>query len=140
MYNKLMAEKEINVKVGDKVMVQGFKGIVTDVAHTIKTEWDGTAYVEVEGTEGTQVQVHFDEENNYGIAEYGQYQDGWYGGYVVTEVCKLIDWGKSMYGGYFANLYNGELFGLHTDTLKDLRAELAKYGFKATAETRFDNI
>ncbi len=140
MFNRLMNDKEINVKVGDRVSVQGYKGVVTDVHHGIETEWNGTEYVEVAGSESTTVQVHFDEENNYGIAEYGQYQDGWYGGYVVTEVCRLIDWGKSMYGGYFANLYNGELFGLHTDTLKDLRTELAKYGFKATKETRFDNI
>ena len=140
MFNRLMNDKELNVKVGDRVTVQGFKGTVTGVSHDIKKEWNGTEYVDVPGTESTTVQVHFDETDNYGIAEYGQYQDGWYGGYTVTEPCRLIDWGKSMYGGYFANLYNGELFGLHTDTLKDLRAELAKYGFKATAETRFDNI
>lgn len=83
MFNRLMADREINVKVGDRVAVQGYKGTVIDVYHSIKTEWNGTEYVEVAGTEGTQVQVHFDEKDNYGIAEYGQYQDGWYGGYTV---------------------------------------------------------
>lgn len=83
MYNRLMNDKEINVKVGDRVVVQGYTGTVTDVYHSIKTEWNGTEYVEVAGTEGTQVQVHFDEENNGGIARYVQYQNGWYGGYTV---------------------------------------------------------
>lgn len=83
MFNRLMAEKEINVKVGDRVAVQGYRGTVIDVYHGIKTEWNGTEYVPVEGSESTTVQVHFDEENNYNIASYGQYQDGWYGGYIV---------------------------------------------------------
>ena len=85
MFNRLMNEKEINVKVGDRVNVQGYTGTVTDVYHGIKTEWNGTEYAEVEGSESTTVQVHFDEEDNYGIAEYGQYQDGWYGGYIVID-------------------------------------------------------
>lgn len=85
MFNKYMAEKELNVKVGDRVCVQGYKGTVIDVDHSIKQEWNGEAYVDVAGTESTTVQVHFDEEDNYGIAEYGQYQDGWYGGYTVID-------------------------------------------------------
>ena len=83
MYNRLMNDKEINVKLGDRVSVQGYSGTVVNVYHGIKTEWNGTEYVEIEGTESTTVQVHFDEENNYNIASYGQYQDGWYGGYTV---------------------------------------------------------
>ena len=83
MYNRLMADKEINVKVGDRVAVQGYTGTVTDIHHGFDTEWNGTEYVKVEGSESTSVQVHFDEKDNYGIAEYGQYQDCWYGGYVV---------------------------------------------------------
>lgn len=83
MFNRLMNDKEINVKVGDRVAVQGYRGTVVNVYHGIKTEWNGTEYVEIEGTESTTVQVHFDEENNYNIASYGQYQDGWYGGYTV---------------------------------------------------------
>lgn len=83
MYNRLMADKEINVKVGDRVEVQGYTGTVTDVYHGFSTEWNGTEYVKVEGSDYTNVQVHFDEKDNYGIAEYGQYQDSWYGGYVV---------------------------------------------------------
>lgn len=83
MFNKYMAEKEINVQVGDRVCVQGYRGTVTDVRHGIKKEWNGEAYVEVEGTDFTDVQVHFDEDES--IAEYGQYQNGWYGGYAVID-------------------------------------------------------
>lgn len=82
MFNKFMNEKEINVKVGDRVVVQGYKGTVTEVFHGIKKEWNGTEYVEVAGTESTTVQVHFDE--NYDIAKTA-YQDGHYGGYEVIE-------------------------------------------------------
>lgn len=85
MFNKYMTDKEINVKVGDRVCVQGYRGTVTDVCHSIKQEWNGEAYVDIEGTESTTVQVHFDEENNYNIAQYGQYQDGWYGGYTIID-------------------------------------------------------
>lgn len=85
MFNRLMADREINVKVGDRVAVQGFRGTVTDVYHGIKTEWNGTEYAPIKDTEFTQVQIHFDEENNYNIASYGQYQDGWYGGYEVID-------------------------------------------------------
>lgn len=84
MYNKFMDDREINVKVGDRVVVQGYKGTVTEVFHSINTEWNGTEYVEVEGTESTTVQVHFDEENNYDIAR-TVYQDGHYGGYKVID-------------------------------------------------------
>lgn len=83
MFNKYMAEKELNVKVGDRVCVQGYKGTVIDIDHSIRQEWNGEAYVDVAGTESTTVQVHFDEEES--IAEYGQYQDGWYGGYTVID-------------------------------------------------------
>ncbi len=83
MYNKFMEEKEINVKVGDKVVVQGLRGTVTEVFHSIDKEWNGTEYVELEGTERTTVTVHFDE-NTWVVQEgYGQYQDGHYGMYTV---------------------------------------------------------
>jgi hypothetical protein len=85
MYNRLMSEKEINVKVGDRVSVQGYRGTVTDVHHGYDTKWNGTEYAIVEGSESTSVQVHFDESDNYGIAQYGQYQDGWYGGYTIID-------------------------------------------------------
>lgn len=78
MYNKFMDEKEINVKVGDRVNVQGWIGTVTEVFHSINKEWNGKEYVEVPGTESTTVTVHFDDA---GIG--GQYQDGHYGGYWV---------------------------------------------------------
>lgn len=85
MFNRLMSEREINVKVGDRVSVQGYRGTVIDVHHGYDTEWNGTEYVKVAGSESTSVQVHFDEENNYNTASYGQYQNGWYGGYTVIE-------------------------------------------------------
>lgn len=79
MYNRLMAEKEINVKVGDTVAVQGNRGTVTEVLKHFDTEWNGKEYAKVEGSEGTYVRVHFTGE----LANWGQYQDGVYGGYTV---------------------------------------------------------
>lgn len=85
MYNRLMEKKELDVKVGDRVNVQGWIGTVTEVYHGIDTEWNGTEYVEVPGTESTSVTVHFDDA---GIG--GQYQDGHYGGYWVIEEDKNV--------------------------------------------------
>lgn len=79
MYNRLMKEKELNVKVGDLVLVQGNEGTVTEVLHTIETEWNGKEYVKVEGSETTSIRVHFTGE----LANWNQYQDGIYGGYTV---------------------------------------------------------
>ena len=81
MYNRLMSKKELEVKVGDLVSVQGNKGIVTEVFHTTDTEWNGKEYVEVEGSESTSVRVNFTGE----LAKWGQYQGGIYGGYEVIE-------------------------------------------------------
>lgn len=81
MYNKLMDSKELNVKVGDKVSVQGNRGVVTEVIKGHHTEWNGSEYVKVDGSEYTNVRVHFECE----LARWGQYQDGVYGGYVVIE-------------------------------------------------------
>lgn len=79
MLNTMMDAKELNVKVGDKVFVQGNEGIVTEVFHNIDTEWNGKEYVEVAGSESTNVRVHFTGE----LAKWGQYQDGVYGDYFV---------------------------------------------------------
>lgn len=79
MYNRLMAEKEINVKVGDTVSVQGNRGVVTEVFRTHDTEWNGKEYIKVENSETTSVRVHFSGD----LAKWGQYQDGVYGGYTV---------------------------------------------------------
>lgn len=81
MYNKFMSEKELNVKVGDKVLVQGNEGIVTEVYHNIDKEWNGREYVEVEGSESTSARVSFIND----LANWGQYQDGVYGGFTVIE-------------------------------------------------------
>ena len=64
---------------------------------------------------------------------------------------KLADWGKSMYGGYYANYYVCEplshggfeivdIDGIHADTYRELRDVLALYGLKAVKARRFDNI
>ena len=53
---------------------------------------------------------------------------------------KLQDWGLSMYGGYYANLrINGKHTGIHTETYRELKQELAKYGLKPTKDRRWDN-
>lgn len=67
MYNKFMNEREINVKVGNRVAVQGNRGTVTEVIR-VSDVWTG-------------VRVHFEGE----MAEFGQYQDGVYGGYTVLD-------------------------------------------------------
>ena len=64
MKNIFMNAKELNVKIGDKVAVQGNRGIVTEV---FKTE------------DRTDVRVHFTD----ALASWGQYQDGVYGMYEV---------------------------------------------------------
>lgn len=79
MYNRLMDEREINVKVGDEVSVQGNRGIVTEVLRHHDTEWNGKEYVKVKDSEGTSIRVHFTGE----LAKWGQYQDAVYGGYTV---------------------------------------------------------
>lgn len=81
MINKFMNEKELRVKVGDKVAVEGNRGIVTEVFHTFATEWNGKEYVKVTDSDCTSVRVHFEGE----LAKWGQYQDGVYGGFTVIE-------------------------------------------------------
>lgn len=66
MKNAFMKDKELNVKAGDKVSVLGNIGIVTEVIK--KEDWTG-------------VRVHFGGD----LANYGQYQDQVYGGYVVID-------------------------------------------------------
>lgn len=81
MYNRLMNERELNVKVGDKVAVLGNRGIVTEVFHSHDTEWNGKEYVKVQGSESTSVRVNFTGE----LASWGQYQNKVYGDYVVVQ-------------------------------------------------------
>lgn len=76
-----MKAKELNVKVGDKVVVQGNEGIVTGVFHNVNKEWNGKEYVAIKDSESTSVRVHFTGD----LARWGQYQDGVYGGYIVKE-------------------------------------------------------
>ena len=82
MKNTLMNARELNVKIGDKVSVQGNKGIVTDVFHNIDTEWNGEKYVKVKDSESTSVRVHFIGE----LASWKQYQDGVYGDFTIIEI------------------------------------------------------
>lgn len=52
-----------------------------------------------------------------------------------------MDWGFSMYGGYYATIIKDfRPIGLHADKLKDLRKQLAEYGIdKLEAWKRRDN-
>ena len=83
MKNSYMEEKEINVKVGDRVISHGNKGTVTKVYRGIDKKWNGKEYEEIPGTEFTQVTIHFDEDSELVSRGYMQYQDGPYGEYYV---------------------------------------------------------
>lgn len=55
---------------------------------------------------------------------------------------RLSRWGKSMYGGYFADAYvNDKFTSFHAETLKELKAQLAEAGVndKLSKERRWDN-
>lgn len=82
MKNSMMAEKELNVKVGDRVSVQGNCGTVLEVSVTKQTEWNAEKklYEEVEGSEATYVRVNFDSDNELHNT---CYNNEWYGGYWV---------------------------------------------------------
>lgn len=84
MKNIYMNEKELNVKVGDTVSVQGNRGTVIEVVKGFDTEWNGTEYVKVDGTDFTNVRVHFTGE----LANWGQYQDEEYGMFEVIETAE----------------------------------------------------
>ena len=79
MKNTLMQEKELNVKTGDRVVIYGWKGTVTEVYHTIDEKWNGTEYEEIPGSESTSVKVAFDAPEEIGY----QYEGGVFGGYTV---------------------------------------------------------
>ena len=59
----------------------------------------------------------------------------------------LLDWGKSMYGGYYANYFESTpskgywrgMVCIHADTYKELCKKLAALGLKAERAKRFDN-
>lgn len=85
MINRAMEEKEINVKVGDRVISHGNKGTVTKVYHGCDKKWNGKEYVNIPGTEFTQVDIHFDEDSELIRNGYIQYQDGTYGEYYVLD-------------------------------------------------------
>lgn len=84
MYNKFHTPRELAVKPGDRVSVQGYRGKVLEVFHTPnQKQWDGHSYVDIPDTESTYVTVHFDESQD--IAGYRQYQNGTYGGFTVID-------------------------------------------------------
>lgn len=68
MKNSMMNEKELNVKIGDRVAVSGYRGTVIDV---------------YQDKEKTNVRVVFDKDSS--ISTYGQYQGGWYSGFEIVE-------------------------------------------------------
>lgn len=53
---------------------------------------------------------------------------------------RLMDWGQSMYGGYYATIVKEEkVIGLHAEKLNELREELRTHGLKAETSKRRDN-
>lgn len=85
MKNSYMDEREINVKVGDRVVSHGNRGTVTRVYRGVDKEWNGSEYVPIPGSEFTQVDIHFDEDSELIQNGYFQYQDGTYGEYYVID-------------------------------------------------------
>ncbi len=83
MYNKFHTTRDLAVKPGDRVSVQGYHGTVLEVYHYTQKEWNGSEYVDIPGSESTAVSVHFDESQD--VARFGQYQDGTYGGFTVID-------------------------------------------------------
>ena len=73
-----MNEKEINVKVGDKVVAHGYKGTVTEVFKGYNVQWDGKDYIKVANSDYTNVTIKFDD-SSVG----SQYQNGQYGEFTV---------------------------------------------------------
>lgn len=56
------------------------------------------------------------------------------------EETRVLEWGQSMYGGWYANLLvNGKVTGIHSEKLKELRTMLAELGLKAENSRRWDN-
>ena len=57
-------------------------------------------------------------------------------------MAKLIDWGLSMYGGYYANfLIDGKIDSRHGKTLACLRLKLMDLGIEHLPRSaRYDNI
>lgn len=59
----------------------------------------------------------------------------------------LIDWGKSMYGGYYANIldegtgeaWTRDMFYIYADTYSGICEKLAVHGLKAERAKRYDN-
>ena len=82
MYNKYMNDKEINVKIGDRVkLTGGITGTVIKVYKGNDKTWNGSFYEDVPETEYTQVKVHLDD---IAVNQVGtQYQDGIYGGFWI---------------------------------------------------------
>ena len=56
---------------------------------------------------------------------------------------RLIWWGSSMYGGYYADIVkDGKYTGIHADTQKEFKKQLAENHIdpKLPKEKRLDNI
>lgn len=81
MYNRFLGPRELAVKAGDRVAVQGYHGTVLEVHRGHRKEWNGTEYAPVPGGDWTSVTVHFDETED--VARFGQYQNGEYGDFKV---------------------------------------------------------
>lgn len=90
MKKQFMDKKELNVKIGDTVAVQGNIGTVTEI---------------YEDSEVLNVRVHFTGE----LANWGQYQDAVYGGFTVIDSNENTESGGYYIGKpyQFDDLYNG---------------------------------
>ncbi len=67
MLNKFMTKEQLNVKVGDRVVIYGWRGTVTEVLKGKSLYHNNEDY--------TDIRVHFDNTKEIGL----QYQDGVYG-------------------------------------------------------------
>lgn len=90
MYNKFMTKEQLAVKVGDHVVVQGNKGIVTEVHRGCEQAYDmfKGEYVNVDGKDFTNIRVNFTGE----LANWGQYQNGTYSNWQIVN--DLEKWEK----------------------------------------------
>lgn len=49
-------------------------------------------------------------------------------------------WGRSMYGGYYVNYFDGgRLTGYNARTLREVREHVGRYGLTLPAGRRYDN-
>ena len=88
MYNRYLSKEQLAVKVGDHVIVDGFRGIVEKVFTGVEKEWNGEKYVDKTGTEYTDIKVVFSGE----LSKWGQYNHGVYSSWHIEN--DIAKWEK----------------------------------------------